>query len=354
MTARREILTPLVVFGLVAFLPLVLPDYWKHQVILILMWAFLATSWNILGGYAGQHSLGHGLYLGVGAYGAAYLFNTYEITPWLSVFLMAGLAAALGAFVGYAVFRYGLRGAYFALVTIALAEAAVYIVSNWRAMGGAGGLRLDFVGHRPEFMQFEGKNWFFYIILILLAGSVMLTQWLARNRFGYQLVAVRENEEAAEALGVNTLSTKIKANVLSAAMTAVGGVFFVQYISYVGPRTVFGEIVSVQILLYAIIGGLGTVWGPAVGALILVPTAEVARAQLGDTFQGAHLLVYGVVLVLVMLFMPTGIVGTVKRIRGRWPGQGGPEAALPMAASLPSQEAESLVDSTAPPEGSQL
>jgi branched-chain amino acid transport system permease protein len=343
VSGRREFLAPLVIFGLLAFLPLFLSDFWKHQAILVLMWAYLATSWNILGGYAGQHSLGHGLYLGVGAYGAAYLFNVYDLTPWVSLILMAGLAAALAAFVGYAVFRYGLRGAYFALVTIALAEAAVYIASNWRAMGGAGGLRLDFVGHRPELMQFQGKNWYFYIILILLAGSVLLTQWLAKNRFGYQLVAVRENEEAAEALGVNTLSTKIKANVLSAAMTAVGGVFFVQYIAYVGPRTVFGEIVSVQILLYAIIGGLGTVWGPAVGALILVPTAEIARSQLGDTFQGAHLLVYGVVLVLVMLFMPKGIVGAVKGLGSRWPGRGAAGSA-PLSPSLPSQEAESFAD----------
>jgi branched-chain amino acid transport system permease protein len=345
MTDRRQFLAPLVVFGLLAFLPLFLSDFWKHQAILVLMWAYLATSWNILGGYAGQHSLGHGLYLGVGAYGAAYLFNTYDLTPWVSLILMAGAAALLAAFVGWAVFRYGLRGAYFALVTIALAEAAVYIVSNWRAMGGAGGLRLDFVGHRPEVMQFEGKNWFFYIILILLAGSIFLVQWMARSRFGYQLVAVRENEEAAEALGVNTLSTKIKANVLSAAMTSVGGVFFVQYISYVGPRTVFGEIVSVQILLYAIIGGLGTVWGPAVGALILVPTAEIARSQLGDTFQGAHLLVYGVVLVMVMLFMPKGIVGAVKGLGSRWPGRGAAEA-IPASAALTSQETESMIDPT--------
>jgi branched-chain amino acid transport system permease protein len=280
MTGRREFIIPVVVFALLAFLPFGLDDYWTHQAILVLVWAFLATSWNILGGYAGQHSLGHGLFMGVGAYGAAYLFNTLGVSPWFSLVITAIVAGGLGWFIGYATFRYGLKGAYFALVTIALTEAAVYIVSNWNAMGGAAGLRLDFEGNRPGAMQFEGKNEYFYIILAFTLLSILLTQYLARRRFGYQLIAVHENEDAAEALGVNTLRAKIDATVLSAAMTAVGGVFYMQYITYVGPRVVFGETVSVQILLYAIIGGLGTVWGPAVGALVLVPTAEYARSAL--------------------------------------------------------------------------
>lgn len=342
MKKHKEFLIPLVVFAAIALLPLVLSDFWTHQAILVLMWAYLATSWNILGGYAGQHSLGHGIFLGVGAYGAAYLFNLYGISPWLAIPITAVVAGALGWFVGYATFRYGLKGAYFALVTIALTEAAVYVVSNWTAMGGAAGLRLDFLGHRPEAMQFEGKNWYFYIILIFAAASVLFTQWLGRRRFGYQLVAVRENEEAAEALGVNTLRAKIDSTVLSAVMTAIGGVFYVQYFAYVGPRSVFGEAVSVQILLYAIIGGLGTVWGPFVGALVLVPTAEFARSALGNQFQGAHLLVYGAVLVLVMLFMPNGIVGLARGIARRLQGSGEPREAIPLPASPSGQPADAL------------
>lgn len=332
MSRYREFLIPVVLFALAGLiLPLVLSAYYMHIAILVLVWAYLATSWNILGGYAGQHSLGHGLYLGVGAYCSTYLAITYGLSPWIGLIAGAILAAGLGWFVGFATFRYGLKGAYFALVTIALTEAAVYVVSNWKAMGGAAGLEVTYLGNKPWMMQFDGKLWYFLIILVMTLGAVLITQWLNRRRFGFRLVAVRENEEAAEAMGVNTLGTKINATVLSAAMTAVGGSFFAQYFTYVGPRTVFGEVVSVQILLFAIIGGLGTVWGPLVGAIILVPTAEFARAELGTTFQGAHLLLYGGVLVLTMLFMPNGIVGLARDIRRRLSRGPGDEPAAPLA-----------------------
>jgi branched-chain amino acid transport system permease protein len=282
--------------------------------------------------------------MGVGAYGAAWLFNNLGVSPWFSLPITAVVAGAVGYFIAYACFRYGLKGAYFALVTIALTEGAVYVVSNWQAMGGAAGLRLDFEGNRPGAMQFEGKNEYFYIVLVLALLSILLTQWLARRRFGYRLVAVRENEDAAEALGVNTLQAKINATVVSAALTAIGGVFYMQYITYVGPRVVFGEAVSVQILLYAIIGGLGTVWGPALGALVLVPTAEFARSQLGSSFQGAHLLVYGGVLVLVMLFMPNGIVGLAKGIHRRISSDSASLDMVPAPEDAPSQQTQALVE----------
>lgn len=329
MSKYREFLIPIIVFGLAAFLPLFLTPYYMHIAILVLVWAYLATSWNILGGYAGQHSLGHGLYMGVGAYCSTYLTISYGLSPWIGLLAGAILAAGLGWFVGFATFRYGLKGAYFALVTIALTEAAVYVVSNWKAMGGAAGLEVTYLGNKPWMMQFDGKFGYYIIILAMTLGAVLITQWLNRRRFGFRLVAVRENEEAAEAMGVNTLGTKINATVLSAAMTAVGGSFFAQYFTYVGPRTVFGETVSVQILLFAIIGGLGTVWGPVVGALVLVPAAEFARAELGTTFQGAHLLLYGGILVLTMLFMPNGIVGVARSIHRKYltkSGGDGPES----------------------------
>jgi len=166
-------------------------------------------------------------------------------------------------------------------------------------------------------MQFRGKAGYYYIILFMAVLGIIVTQWYNRRRFGYQLVAVRENEDAAEALGVNTLKIKVQATVISALMTAIGGTFYAQYFTYIGPRSVFGEGPSVQILLFAIIGGLGTVWGPAVGALVLVPVAELARARLGGSFAGAHLLLYGTVLVLVMLFIPKGLVGLYQDIRTR-------------------------------------
>jgi branched-chain amino acid transport system permease protein len=325
--------TLLAVAGLVALvaLPTVLArvpkgEYYLHIMILILMYAYLATAWNILGGFAGQHSLGHSIFLGTGAYASTILFLTWRISPWLGMWVGAVVAALLGWFIGYLCFRYGLRGPYFALVTIALAEAALYLVTNIKALGGARGLEIPWVGDSLRYMQFSSKAGYYYIALGLAAAGIVLSAWLNRRRFGYYLVAVRENQEAAQALGVDLLGTKVRALVLSAALTAIGGTLYAQYFTYINPRSVFGEMPSVQILLFAIIGGLGTVWGPTIGALVLVPVAEFIRAQLGGSFAGASLLLYGAILMLVMLFMPRGIVGLADSIRQRLhskPGEGG-------------------------------
>lgn len=343
MKGRWPYVTPFIVFGLAAFLPLVLSKYYLHMAVIVLMWAFLAVAWNILGGYGGQHSLGNGLFMGIGGYGAAYLLIHYNLSPWLSMGIFAIVAGLMGAFVGYLCFRYGLKGAYFALVTIAFTEAAVYVVSNWTALGASNGLSLPL---SPEndlaMLQFTSDTGYFYVILVLLLASVLFTQWLTGRRFGFRLVAVRENEDAAEALGVGTFATKMWAIILSAAMTAAGGVFYVMLFDYINPRSVFGEAVSVQILLYAIVGGLSTVWGPVVGAAVLVPIAEIVRASaLGQKFQGAYLLTYGIILVLTMLFMSAGIVGKAKDIRRRLGGApGAPESPAVFPENLAEESAE--------------
>jgi len=306
-----------VVLVILFLLPLVADEYLLHMAVLILLYAYLSTAWNILGGYAGQHSLGHGVFLGIGAYVSTFLFIQWRITPWLGMWIGGAVSALVGWFIGYVCFRYGLKGPYFALVTIALAEAFVYLTSNVDVIGGAKGLEVTWLGNRPDMMEFDGKTGYYYIILVMAILAVVITRWLYQRRSGYQWIAVRENEDAAEALGVDTLRTKIEATVLSALMTAIGGTFYAQYFTYIGPRSVFGEGPSVQILLFAIIGGLGTVWGPAVGALVLVPIAELARAKLGGSFGGAHLMLYGTVMVLVMLFMPKGIMGLAQRVRAR-------------------------------------
>lgn len=298
-------------------LPLFAGEYLIHIGVLVLFYAYMAVAWNILGGYAGQHSLGHALFMGIGAYTSTYLFTVVGLTPWIGMWLGGALAGLIGWFVGYLCFRYGLKGPYFALVTIAMAEAAVYIANNISAVGGAQGLEVAWTGSAPQLMQFDGKSGYYYVILAMTVIAVWLSSWLSKRRFGYQLMSVRENEDAAEALGVNTLGIKIQALVISAIMTALGGTFFAQYFTYINPRNVFGEGPSVQILLFAIIGGLGTVWGPVVGALVLVPIAELSRGWLGGSFAGAHILLYGTVLVLVMLFMPNGIIGLYEKIRSQ-------------------------------------
>jgi branched-chain amino acid transport system permease protein len=330
---RSAVLSALL-FLLLALLPVAfgrMPkgNYYAHIAILVLLYAYLATAWNILGGYAGQHSLGNAVYLGAGAYTSTILFLKLGISPWIGMWVAGVVAALLGWFLGYACFRYGLRGGYFALVTIALAEAAVYLVTNVRWLGGAMGLEVPWVGHNPLYMQFGSKEGYYYTILVMAALALLYSVWLDRRRFGYYLVAVRENEEAADALGVDPVKLKTQANIISAFMTGVGGTFFAQYFTYIHPRLVFGEGPSVQILLFAIIGGLGTVWGPSLGALVLVPVAELARARLGGSFAGAPLLLYGVVLMVVMLFMPRGILGLFASLRARIMSQNGPAFARP-------------------------
>jgi branched-chain amino acid transport system permease protein len=307
-------LWPLVLGAVLCFFPLFLDDYYTHMFVLVFIWAFLAMGWNVIGGYCGQHSLGHGLYMGLAAYFTAYLLNTYNLTPWIGMFVGMGVAAIAAWFIGWAIFRYRIKGAYFALVTIALTEAAVYIVSNIPAFGGAGGIQEN-IKSGLLWLQWPNKAAYFYMGVVFTVGGLLFAQWCSRKRFFYYLQAVRENDEAAEALGVNTVREKIKANIMSAVWVGLGGVFYVQYFLYVGPRSVFGETVSVQILLFAIIGGLSTVWGPFIGALILVPVGEITRSQLGTVFQGASLLIYGAVMVLVMLFMPYGILGLINLIK---------------------------------------
>jgi branched-chain amino acid transport system permease protein len=302
-----------------SLIPLFAGEYALHIVVLVLLYAYLSTAWNILGGYAGQHSLGHSLFMGIGAYTSTFLFTKMGLTPWVGMWIGALLAGIAGWFVGYLCFRYGLKGPYFALVTIAIAEAAVYLTNNLDILGGAQGMEVKWTGNAPQLMQFGSKAGYFYIILVMTGAAIWLTNWMSKRRSGYQLMAIRENEDAAEALGVNTLGTKIQASVVSAILTAIGGTFFAQYFTYINPREVFGEGPSIQILLFAIIGGLGTVWGPAIGALVLVPIAELSRSWVGGTFAGINLLLYGTVMVLVMLFLPKGIIGLFKALRLRLP-----------------------------------
>lgn len=317
---------------LTAFLlPLILNQtstgqYTLNTLVLTLFYAYVATGWNILGGMAGQHSLGHSIFLGVGAYTSTLLFLSYGLSPWIGMLVGMVLASVLALVIGGAAFRWGLKGAYFALVTIALAEAARTLASNLGVIGGASGLEIPLPRSTDLSVlvfHFDGPLPYYYIALIMTLVAVGLTIWMRRRALGFHLVAVRENEAAAEALGVDVWQTKVVAYMISAAITAGGGTFLAQYVGYIHPGSVFGEGPSVQILLFAIVGGLGTTWGPALGALLLVPLAEAARSSLSNSFAGADLAFYGAVLVITMLFLPRGMVGlgasVTAAIRGRMP-----------------------------------
>lgn len=299
-----------------ALLPLVLSSYLMTIFILIFFYAYLGQAWNIIGGYAGQLSVGHAAFVGVGAYTAAVLSVETGLTPWLGMFAGGALAGALGAVVGFLAFRFGLRGFYFVLLTVAFAEVGRIVVTNTDAVGGAVGYYITFTGDWRQF-QFRDNLAHYYITLGLMLGATALVAGLERRRFGIYLAAIREDENAAEALGVNTFRVKLTAMVLSSFLTGIGGTFYAFYLLSLQPGAVFGIPLSVEIIIRPIVGGAGTVLGPILGSFILSPLAEVARAWFSGGWTGTHLVVYGVLLIAVVLFLPEGAYPRLARLIAR-------------------------------------
>jgi branched-chain amino acid transport system permease protein len=298
-------------------LPAVLSSYALTIFILILFYGFLGQAWNIVGGYTGQLSAGHAAFVGVGGYTAALLSSEYGLTPWLGMFVGAGLAAGLGAIIGYLGFRFGLRGFYFVLLTVAFAEVCRILVSNVDAVGGALGLYITFTGNPRQF-QFQDPRAYYYIALALMLLATGAAALIERRRFGIYLTAIREDETACEALGVDTFKYKMLAMVVSSFLTGLGGTFYAFYLFSLQPSTVFGIPLSVEIVIRPIIGGAGTLLGPILGSFILTPLGELSRQYFGQSgLHGAHLIVYGVLLVSVVLFLPQGAYPFVRRLLGR-------------------------------------
>ncbi len=304
-----------VVAGL-ALLPLGLSS---NTVLNFLSFAMIITlaaqGWNILGGYGGQFSFGHAVFFGTGAYGMALLQVRFGVNPWLALPVAMGLGAVVGFAIGYLSFRARLRGSYFALVTLAFAEVFRISANAWGFTGGAAGvlvpLRLD-----PANMQFADKRIGFWLALAFVAAVLALTLAITRSRFGAQLVAVRENEEAARALGVDALAVKLKAITLSGAITAAAGCLYTQKFLYLDATLAYGPWISVEALLAPIIGGVGTVFGPLVGAVVLLGLGEVTKTVfanlMGGSVPGVDLVVFGVLLIICVAYAPRGVLGLVQ------------------------------------------
>jgi branched-chain amino acid transport system permease protein len=283
-----------------------------NAMVLALLIALAGQGWNILGGYGGQFSFGHAAFFGTGAYGTAILQARYGVNAYVAFAAAAGMGAAVGAMIGFLSFRSGLRGSYFALVTLAFAEVFRIVANASPFTGGAAGtlLKLDV---RPDNFQFASRATFFWIALGLVTLVLLVTRALERSRFGTYLVAIRENENAAKALGIDTLKVKLQAITLSAAITAAAGAFYAQYFLFVDSHIAYGAAISVEALLAPIIGGLGTVYGPLVGALALHGLAEGAKALTGR-IPGLDVALYGALLVLVIAFAPKGVQGLAARL----------------------------------------
>jgi branched-chain amino acid transport system permease protein len=279
-----------------------------------------AQGWNVLGGYGGQFSFGHAAFFGMGAYGMALLQVRFGVNPWLAMPASIALGGAVGFAIGFMSFRARLRGSYFALVTLAFAEVLRIAANASGFTGGAAGvlipLRIDALN-----LQFADKRVAYWFALALVAAVLVLTHRLANSRFGAQLVAIRENEDAARALGVDTLQVKLKAITLSGMITAAAGCLYAQKFLYLDASIAFGPWISVEALLAPIIGGVGTVFGPLIGALLLLGLGESIKILFANLFGGAwpgvDLVVFGALLILCVAFAPRGLIGLFHRLKGR-------------------------------------
>lgn len=294
---------------------LVRSDFWLGFLITVLLFAAMGMAWNVLGGYAGQFSFGHAAFFGTGAYASTVLHIGFGLNPWLGLVAAAVGAGLVGLVIGYLSFRYGLRGSYFALITLAFAEVLRILANTAEFTGGGVGLYVPLkVGIAN--LQFADKSGYYFVALGFVLLSLAVGWGLERSRLGARLMAIRENEEAAQALGVDTFVCKLQAIVISAALTGIGGAFYAHYYLYIDPGIAYGPGVSVEILLVPIIGGLGTVFGPLLGSAVLHGAGEIARRLMGDA-PGLNLILYGILLVVMVRFMPDGLMGLIWRLRRR-------------------------------------
>jgi branched-chain amino acid transport system permease protein len=352
LVAALAVLLVLPLFAEAGIVVAVMPDGLSGSALLnifllIFLFAYWGQCWNILGGYAGQLSLGHAGYVGVGAYTSSLLYVNFGLSPWIGMVAGMGLAGLFGFIIGSLSFRYRLSGPFFALATIAFAELIRLTTQHLEFTGGALGVLIPLSGDSFWDFQFTEKAPYYYISLAMMIAVTALVFWISRSRLGYHLHAVRQDEQAAAAIGIDTTRTKLIATTLSAALTGAGGTFYAQYTQYIVPDDIITVALSVEIILRTIFGGSATVFGPIVGSFVLTPVAEATRvlfpgggsgtavvqmfaseAPVADKFStylgflsgggggGGALLLYGVILIIVCINMPYGILPWFMRRLG--------------------------------------
>lgn len=315
----RAFLPIVVVVAVLACVPVVVhSDLALNFLVTALLLTLAGQGWNLLGGYGGQYSFGHAAFFGTGAYATAILQTRYGLNAWPAFALGVAAGGGMGAAIGALTFPSGLRGSYFALVTLAFAEVLRILASVAPVTGAGVGIlvKLDPSIHA---LQFSSRSAFYWFILSLVAAALVVTRLIEGSRFGAWLVAVREGEAAAQALGVDPTRVKLAAMTVSAALTAAAGCFYVQYFLFIDAPIAFGLWISVEALLASIIGGVGTVFGPLLGALMVKTLGEAAKVVTGDA-PGLDLMLYGIVLILVVWVAPRGLVGIGARCR-TWLGR---------------------------------
>lgn len=305
---RRQLIIAIAVMAAIIPLPLLVRDvYLQNIMVLTLLYCGLSQSWNLLGGYCGQISLGHALYFGLGAYISTIFYVRFGVSPWFGMVAGGAICSGLALLLGYQFFR--LKGHYFTIATIVVAEMAYLLVLNWDWAGGAQGIQVPFRPDNLANLQFaRNKLPYFYFALGLAALVWLATYLLEDSRSGYLWRAVKDNPDAAQSLGVEVFRSKMAAAALSAFFTSVGGSFYAQFVGYIDPDSVMNFHFSLLMALPAVLGGIGTLWGPALGALILIPLTELTRSYIGGSGSGLDLIIYGILIMVIALLRPQGLV----------------------------------------------
>ncbi len=305
---RTELLVGVIVLVVLAVLPLPIRDvYTQNLIILTVLYAGLSQAWNILGGYCGQISLGHGLYFGVGAYVSTLLFVNAGIPPTIGMFAAGLVGAGVALLVGWPCFR--LSGHYYAIATVVVGEIGYLLFLNWDFVGAATGVYVP-VAHTDSWaaLQFRTSKLPFHYVVLAFAALTWIVAWVIEgSRWGYSWRAVRDDVTAARSLAVRVFPSKMAAAAISGFFTAMGGAIYAQYVGYIDPDSVLASSFSILIALPAVLGGVGTLWGPLVGAIVLIPTSELTRSYMGGA-GGIDLMIYGGLIVVVALARPTGLV----------------------------------------------
>jgi len=304
------------------FLVLLQDTHWVNIIAFTYLMAGLAAAWNIIGGFGGQFSLGHGVFFAIGAYVTAQFYSLWGISPWLTMIPAALFAALVAVLISWPTFR--LRGPFFAIATLAFNTAAFVIANHFDSLtGGPRGMMIPYKAGL-ENMIFRERWQYALLMFGFMVVVVGITVVLRRSRLGYYLLAVREDEDAARAAGINVLGDKLRGMALSAALTAVGGTLFVMYLRFVDPPTLFTlPEVGVKFALLSLIGGIGTIAGPLLGAALIIPFENFLRGELANALPGVSLAILGLLMVLAALFMKRGVVGVIDDLLRRVRGKGG-------------------------------
>ncbi|MBS7636402.1 branched-chain amino acid ABC transporter permease [Candidatus Bathyarchaeota archaeon] len=282
-----------------------------------MLFAYLCTSWSIVSGYSRQVSLGHSTFVGLGAYSTALLYYYFNLNPLIGLLASIASASAASLIIGVPSFKFGLRGPYYTFSTLAIAEFFTYLFIGLRDItGGELGLPLPFKND-PLYLQFRSKIPYYYIIMLMWLMIVLLARKIQSSKFGYYLFAIRNDETAAEACGINVFKTKIVSSLLSALLTSIGGFFYTIYYMYITPESVFGLALSFQIATTSLIGGATSWIGPSLGAFFAIPLLEITRTTLGGRFIGFPLLFYGLVLIIIGRYIPGGIASRLFKDKER-------------------------------------